>query len=207
MAGESTVGLDSTDWQILAVLQGDGRISFAELARQVAMSPSAVTERVRRLEEAGVITGYRAVIDAERVGLGLLALVRLRYPTGNYRPFYALLDTTPEIIEAHHVTGEDCFMLKVVARSMRHLEEVTGRISGLGSVTTSVVYSSPLPARDLSLRALGEPAGPSVGLLPRVDDRSSGQPSQPDAAPRRPGQTDGTLRRPGRAQPRRSMAN
>jgi Lrp/AsnC family leucine-responsive transcriptional regulator len=203
--------MDSTDWQILSVLQGDGRISFAELARKVAMSPSAVTERVRRLEEAGVITGYRAVIDAERVGLGLLALVRLRYPTGNYRPFYALLDTTPEIIEAHHVTGEDCFMLKVVARSMRHLEEVTGRISGLGSVTTSVVYSSPLPARDLSLRALGAPAtlsGQSGGLLPRADpDRSSGQPSQPDAGPSRPGQTGGTLRRPGRAQPRRSMAN
>jgi Lrp/AsnC family leucine-responsive transcriptional regulator len=207
MAGESTVGLDSTDWQILVVLQSDGRISFAELARQVAMSPSAVTERVRRLEEAGVIAGYRAVIDAERVGLGLLALVRLRYPTGNYRPFYALLDTTPEIIEAHHVTGEDCFMLKVVARSMRHLEEVTGRISGLGPVTTSVVYSSPLPARDLSLRALGESSAPSVGLLPRMDDRSPGQPDQPDAAPRRPGQKDGTLRQPGRAQPRRSMAN
>lgn len=204
MAGESAGGLDPTDWQILAVLQGDGRISFAELARQVAMSPSAVTERVRRLEEAGVITGYRAVIDAERVGLGLLALVRLRYPTGNYRPFYALLDTTPEIIEAHHVTGEDCFMLKVVARSMRHLEEVNGRISGLGSVTTSVVYSSPLPARDLSLRALGG----SIGLPPRVDpDRSSGQPRQSGATPGRPDRTDDTLRRPGRAQPRRSMAN
>jgi Lrp/AsnC family leucine-responsive transcriptional regulator len=188
MAGESAGGLDPTDWQILAVLQGDGRISFAELARQVAMSPSAVTERVRRLEEAGVITGYRAVIDAERVGLGLLALVRLRYPTGNYRPFYALLDTTPEIIEAHHVTGEDCFMLKVVAHSM----------------TTSVVYSSLLPARDLSLRALGG----SIGLPPRADpDRSSGQPGQSGATPRRPDRTDDTLRRPGRAQPRRSMAN
>ena len=58
-----------------------------------------------------------------------------------------MLDTTPEIVEAHHVTGEDCFVLKVLARSMRHLEEITGRISGLGSVTTSVVYSSPLPGR------------------------------------------------------------
>jgi Lrp/AsnC family leucine-responsive transcriptional regulator len=195
MTGESAAGLDQTDWQILAVLQVDGRVSFAELARQVAMSPSAVTERVRRLEETGVITGYRAVVDAERVGLGLLALVRLRYPTGNYRPFHALLDTTPEIIEAHHVTGEDCFVLKVVAHSMRHLEEVTGRISGLGAVTTSVVYSSPLPARDLSPRALGAPTSPS------------GQPSQPDAALHQTGQTGGTLHRPGRAQPKRSMAN
>ena len=68
------------------------------------MSPSAVTERVRRLEESGVITGYTAVVDPERVGLGILALVRLRYASGNYRPFHTLLDTTPEIVEAHHVT-------------------------------------------------------------------------------------------------------
>jgi Lrp/AsnC family leucine-responsive transcriptional regulator len=113
------------------------------------MSPSAVAERVRRLEETGVIAGYRASVDPEKVGLGVMAFVRLRYPTGNYRPFHALLDSTPEIVEAHHVTGEDCFVLKVVARSMRHLEEVSGRIGALGSVTTSVVYSSPLPRRPL----------------------------------------------------------
>ena len=80
-----------------------------------------------------------------------MAFVRLRYPTGNYRPFHALLDSTPAIVEAHHVTGEDCFVLKVVARSMRHLEEVTGRIAGLGSVTTSVVYSSPLTGRAIAV--------------------------------------------------------
>ncbi len=147
MATDFPAALDTTDWQILAELQRDGRMSFAELARAVAMSPSAVAERVRRLEEAGVVAGYQAVVDADRVGLRIMAFVRLRYPTGNYRPFHALLDATPEIVEAHHVTGEDCFVLKVVARSMRHLEEVTGRIGGLGAVTTSVVYSSPLPRR------------------------------------------------------------
>jgi Lrp/AsnC family leucine-responsive transcriptional regulator len=148
MAADLT--LDKTDWRLLAELQRDGRASYAELARAVAMSASAVAERVRRLEEAGVIAGYRAAIDPERVGLTVMAFVRLRYPTGNYRPFHALLDSTPEIIEAHHVTGEDCFVLKVLARSMRHLEEVTGRISGLGAVTTSVVYSSPLSGRALA---------------------------------------------------------
>jgi Lrp/AsnC family leucine-responsive transcriptional regulator len=142
--------LDRTDWRILEALQRNGRCSYAELARAVAMSPSAVAERVRRLEESGVVTGYTAVVDPERVGLGILALVRLRYPSGNYRPFETLLSTTPEIVEAHHVTGEDCFVLKVLARSMRHLEEVTGRIGGLGPVTTSVVYSSPLARRALT---------------------------------------------------------
>ncbi|MER5477619.1 Lrp/AsnC family transcriptional regulator [Streptomyces sp. NPDC002734] len=141
---------DSTDLSILEVLQRDGRASFTELARAVSMSASAVTERVRRLEEAGVIRGYSAVVDPERLGLPILAFVRLRYPTGNYKPFHDLVAVTPEIVEAHHVTGADCFVLKVTARSMRHLEEVTGRIGGLGSVTTSVVYSSPLPRRAIT---------------------------------------------------------
>ncbi len=138
---------DATDWRILDVLQRDGRASYAELARAVSMSASAVTERVRRLEEAGIIQGYAAAVDPERIGLPVLAFVRLRYPTGNYKPFHDLVAATPEILEAHHVTGDDCFVLKVAARSMRHLEEVSGRIGTLGSVTTSVVYSSPLPRR------------------------------------------------------------
>ncbi|GHG08346.1 Lrp/AsnC family transcriptional regulator [Streptomyces zaomyceticus] len=141
---------DATDWHILEALQSEGRASFAELARTVSMSPSAVTERVRRLEEAGVIAGYTAIVDQDRLGLPILAFVRLRYPHGNYKPFHDLLDATREVLEAHHVTGDDCFVLKVAARSMRHLEEITGKISTLGSVTTSVVYSSPLPRRSLS---------------------------------------------------------
>ncbi|MEW2132919.1 Lrp/AsnC family transcriptional regulator [Streptomyces sp. NPDC005435] len=142
--------LDDTDLRILAALQRDGRASYAELARAVSMSPSAVTERVRRLEETGVIRGYSAVVDPERLGLNILAFVRLRYPTSNYKPFEDLLASTPEILEAHHVTGEDCFVLKVAARSMRDLERTSGRIAGLGSVTTSVVYSSPLPNRPVT---------------------------------------------------------
>ncbi len=141
---------DATDWRILDALQAHGRASYAELARAVSMSPSAVTERVRRLEEAGVITGYTAVVDHERLGLPILAFVRLRYPTGNYKPFHDLVAATPEVLEAHHVTGDDCFVIKVAARSMRHLEEISGKIGTLGSVTTSVVYSSPLPRRAVS---------------------------------------------------------
>ncbi|MEU6932689.1 MULTISPECIES: Lrp/AsnC family transcriptional regulator [unclassified Streptomyces] len=141
---------DATDWRILDALQEQGRASFAELARAVSMSASAVTERVRRLEEAGVIAGYTAVVDQERLGLPILAFVRLRYPNGNYKPFHDLVAATPEILEAHHVTGDDCFVLKVAARSMKHLEEISGKVGTLGSVTTSVVYSSPLPRRAIS---------------------------------------------------------
>lgn len=157
MTGDSP--LDASDWRILGRLQEDARTSYAELAREIAMSASAVAERVRRLEELGVITGYRAVVSPEHLGLGISALIRLRYPTGNYRPMHRLLDEVPEILEAHHVTGEDCFVLKVAARSMRHLEEITGRVAALGAITTSVVYSTPLARRDLTPALLGpEPA-------------------------------------------------
>ena len=146
----TAISLDAIDWRILDVLQRDGRTSFADLARAVSMSASAVTERVRRLEEAGVISGYAAVVDPDKVGLTIMAFVRLRYPNGHYKPFHDLVEAMPEILEAHHVTGDDCFVIKVAARSMRHLEEVSGRIGTLGSVTTSVVYSSPLPRRPVS---------------------------------------------------------
>ncbi|WP_438484268.1 Lrp/AsnC family transcriptional regulator [Streptomyces sp. S186] len=138
---------DDADRRILDVLQHDGRMGRAELARALNMSPSAVSARVRRLEESGVISGYAAVIDPERVGLPVLAFVRLRHSGGDGRPFRDLVADTPEILEAHHVTGENCLFIKVAARSMKHLEEVSGRIGTLGEVATSVVYSSPVPRR------------------------------------------------------------
>ncbi|OZB82635.1 Lrp/AsnC family transcriptional regulator [Microbacterium sp. 13-71-7] len=140
---------DKVDRAILAALQTNGRQSIADLARHINMSHSAAAERVRRLEESGVISGYGARIDPERLGFTILAYLRLRYPSSVYEPLHQLLADTPEVTEAHHVTGDDCFIMKVVTTSMKHLEQVSGRIGALGSVTTSVVYSSPLPARPL----------------------------------------------------------
>ncbi|WP_232832237.1 Lrp/AsnC family transcriptional regulator [Nocardiopsis sp. FIRDI 009] len=97
--------------------------------------------------ESDVIGGYTAVVDPELFGFSALAFVRLRYPVGNRKPCLDLLATTLEITEARHVTGEDCYLMKAVARSMRHLEEVVGRIAALGPVTTNVVYSSPVAGR------------------------------------------------------------
>jgi len=140
---------DKVDRAILAALQTNGRQSIADLARHINMSHSAAAERVRRLEESGVISGYGAQVDPERLGFTILAYLRLRYPSSVYEPLHQLLADIPEVTEAHHVTGDDCFIMKVVATSMKHLEQVSGRIGALGSVTTSVVYSSPLPARPL----------------------------------------------------------
>jgi len=151
---ESTEALDSVGAAILAVLQRDGRRSIADLGRDVNMSASAVGERVRRLEEAGVILGYAARIDVGRLGYPITAFLRLRYLSTNTKPLTDLLTVTPEIIEAHHVTGDDCYILRAVATSMSHLEQVAGRFTSLGLVTTSIVYSTPLP-----LRPVPEPPG------------------------------------------------
>ena len=144
------IALDRTDETILAALQGDGRISTADLARAVSLSPSATADRVRRLVDLGVITGYTATVSAAALGYSITAFVRLAYPSGNYKPLHDLLDVTPEIVEAHHVTGNDCFIIKVLARSMADLERITGRIATLGPITTNVVYSSPLTGRRLA---------------------------------------------------------
>jgi Lrp/AsnC family leucine-responsive transcriptional regulator len=141
--------LDLVDQAILAELQRNGRVSVADLARRVSLSASSTADRLRRLVDDGVITGYTALLDPEALGYPVTAFVRLRYPLGNYKPLHDLLDATPEIVEAHHVTGDDCFILKLLARSMRDLERLAGRIAGLGSITTSVVYSSPLARRAL----------------------------------------------------------
>ena len=141
--------LDATDHRILEHLQRDGRVSIADLARAVSLSPSATADRVRRLTDAGVITGYAATVDPEALGYPIMAFVRLAYPSGNYRPFHELVDTTPEVVEAHHVTGVDCFVIKVIARSMPDLERITGKLATLGGITTSVVYSTTVPRRNL----------------------------------------------------------
>ncbi|MFI2608500.1 Lrp/AsnC family transcriptional regulator [Kitasatospora sp. NPDC018619] len=165
MPNNERVSLDITDEALIAELQRDGRASIADLARAVTMSPSATSDRLRRLTDAGVITGYTATLDAEALGYTITAFVRLAYPSGNYKPLHDLIDATPEVIEAHHVTGDDCFIFKVLAQGMRDLERITGRLATLGSITTSVVYSSPLPTRPLTpARAL---SGPGPLTAPR----------------------------------------
>ena len=124
-------------------------MSVADLARRVSLSASSTADRLRRLVDGGVITGYTALLAPEALGFPIIAFVRLKYPLGNHKPLHDLLGTTPEIIEAHHVTGDDCFILKLLARSMTDLERLAEKIAGLGSITTNVVYSSPLAHRAL----------------------------------------------------------
>ncbi|WP_405020686.1 Lrp/AsnC family transcriptional regulator [Kitasatospora sp. NBC_00070] len=142
-----TESLDATDWAILTEVQQDGRIAFTELARRVNLSPSATTERVRRLEAARVITGYRAEVDLERTGHPVLAVIRLKYPGTRHEPLRRLLGERPEILECLRTTGDDCYVLKVAATSMSHLEELVDALAQFGSTTTNLVLSRTLPYR------------------------------------------------------------
>jgi len=142
-----TETLDATDWSILAELQRDGRVPLTELARRVNLSASATTERVRRLESAGIIKGYRADVDLAKVGFTVLAVVRLKYPGNRHDPLHQLIKERSEILECLRTTGEDCYTLKVAATSMTHLERLIDELTPLGSTTTNVVYSQPLPYR------------------------------------------------------------
>jgi len=142
--------LDATDWAILAELQQDARLSLTELGRRINLGASATTERVRRLENAGIITGYRATVDLDRVGYGVLAVVRLKYPGNQHQPLRRLLAERTEILECLRTTGEDCYTLKVAATSMPHLEQVVNELTAFGTTTTNIVYSQTLPYRGIA---------------------------------------------------------
>lgn len=158
--------LDELGWRILCELQQNARISFSELGRRVGLTPPAVAERVRRLEDAGVIIGYYVALDMEKLGRPLLAIVRLA-PRGalasqvkrelpgrievdgrirHERQAEAVAEM-PEVLECHHITGDDCYVLKVAVASVHALEELLEQLLRYGSTTTSVVISSPVTSR------------------------------------------------------------
>ena len=144
---------DPTNSRILDELQKDGRLSFAELGRRVGLSSTAVAERVARLEEEGVITGYGAQVDPRALGLSLSALVRVRPAPDNLQTVAEAARKTPEVVECHRVTGDDCYVMKVHLRDVEHLEAVIDRFAALGQTTTSIMQSSPVPTRPVAATA------------------------------------------------------
>jgi Lrp/AsnC family leucine-responsive transcriptional regulator len=149
MAIESSVLLDEIGRNLLSALQEDARLSYAELGRRVGLSPAATAERLRRLEESGIITGYRVEIDREALGLPVLAIVRMSCDGAKYRPFLKAVATMDRVVECHHVAGSDAFILKVVAASVEELGGVVEKLLDFGVPTTSIVFSSPVAQRAL----------------------------------------------------------
>lgn len=151
LATAETDALDAVNLRILAELQEDPRLSMTALARRVAMSPPAVTERVDRLRATGVIAGWRLDVDPEALGLPVTAYARMRPGPGQLGRVTALLPDVAEVTECHRITGDDCFLIKLHVASMAHLAEVLDRLSVHGQLTTSIVVSTPVPLRPVAL--------------------------------------------------------
>ncbi|MEV0677793.1 Lrp/AsnC family transcriptional regulator [Actinosynnema sp. NPDC050436] len=147
--------LDDVDWKLLDLLQRDGRMTFTDLAKRVALSAPATTERVRRLEQAGVITGYAAVVSPGRVGLPIEAIVRVRVRSLDTPRFRDRVVTLAQVRDADHVTGDDCWLLRVVCRSTAELEEFVEQAQRYGDTTTSLVFSSAVRNRPVTRDVVG----------------------------------------------------
>jgi Lrp/AsnC family leucine-responsive transcriptional regulator len=145
------LALDDANRRLLAELQADARLSFAELGRRVGLSSPAVAERVGRLEETGVIKGYRAEIDPRAVGFTLGVVIRIRPAPRELHQVAELAQRTPEVVECHRITGEDCYFMKAYVRDVEHLEEVIDQFAVYGQTTSSIMQTSPVPARGVPL--------------------------------------------------------
>ncbi|HYS37531.1 MAG TPA: Lrp/AsnC family transcriptional regulator [Pseudonocardiaceae bacterium] len=146
--------LDDVNRRLLGELHADPRITMSALARRVGMSAPAVTERVQRLERAGVITGYRMDVDPAALGLPVTAFARVRPAAGQLPRIAELAVALPQVTECHRVTGEDCFLIKVHAAGVSQLEEVLDRFLLHGQTITSIVVSTPVSPRPLPVVSL-----------------------------------------------------
>jgi Lrp/AsnC family leucine-responsive transcriptional regulator len=143
--------IDPVNIRVLEELQRDPRLTMSELGRRVGMSSPAVTERVRRLEEAGVIQGYRLDLNPAALGLPITAYIRIRPSPGQLSKIAELAQQIPEVVECHRVTGEDCFILKVHIPAIDQLDRLLDCFLLYGSTTTSLIQSSPVPLRSSPL--------------------------------------------------------
>jgi Lrp/AsnC family transcriptional regulator, leucine-responsive regulatory protein len=169
-SGPQTDGrlLDATNLRLLAELQADARLTLAELGRRVGLSPPAVAERLARLEQADVITGYRAQLNPRAVGFTLSADIRVRPAPRQLHLVGDVAQATPEVVECRRITGDDCYVMTAHVRDVEHLEEVIDRFAAHGQTTTSIVQSSPVPLRGLALLAT-DPAGIDPASAPEPE--------------------------------------
>ena len=145
------VELDDINRELIDLLSIDGRMSYRELGERVGLTAPAVTERIRKLEEQGVIRGYRAVVDYEVLGFPLLCIIRLNAPRGA-QGVDDIIAEIPEVIEANRVTGSESHVIRARVRDAQHLEELLHHLWAHGDSITNIVTSSPVPRRPMRLR-------------------------------------------------------
>jgi Lrp/AsnC family leucine-responsive transcriptional regulator len=143
--------LDQTNVRLLGELHANPRITMSALGRRVGMSAPAVTERVQRLERAGVILGYRLEVDPAALGLPVTAFVRIRPAPGQLPKIAELAKQLGQVSECYRITGEDCFLVKIHAASVPQIEELLDQFLSYGQTVSSIVVSTPVPPRPLPL--------------------------------------------------------
>ena len=148
--------MDKIDLELLRSLQKNGRTPMKHLAQEVFLSPPAVTERIERLERQGVITGFTARVDAEKLGFPLTAFVNLELDPPQKPSFFAFASGCPNILECHCVTGRYSILLKGVFRSPAELDDFIGKLQAYGHTQTQVVFSTPVPPRGVPCSPGGE---------------------------------------------------
>lgn len=154
MGFQSESDLSEIDWKILRELQADARLSFSEIGRRVNLSQPTVADRVRRMEESGVIRGYHVDIDPAKVGHSITAFIRLKIPHPNVRQYKLekmIATELSEITHSHRVTGDDCLLLKAHVRSIADLDKLLGKLNPYGDPRTSIVLSTTTDRRPLML--------------------------------------------------------
>jgi Lrp/AsnC family leucine-responsive transcriptional regulator len=139
--------IDQIDRKLLDVVQDDARLSFREIGRRVGMSTPAVAERIRRLEAAGIIRGYAAQVDRAALGRAIGAFVRLSVSDKDFRRVSGLCRSLDAVVECHHITGEDSFVIRVAVASIAELEDVISRFRKIGPAQSSVILSSPVDGK------------------------------------------------------------
>jgi Lrp/AsnC family transcriptional regulator, leucine-responsive regulatory protein len=151
MALELAKLLDETSWLLLQELQQNARLSYSELGQRVGLSAPAVAERMRKIEEAGIITGYHAEVNLARIGLPVMAIIRLGSVAGQSCSRVASsASEIPEVLECYRVTGSDSVIIKAVAASVDHLERIIDQLTALGLPATSIVLSRPMERRTIT---------------------------------------------------------
>ena len=142
---------DSKNVTLLRLLEKNPRAPVSQLARRIGMSNPAVKERILRLEESGIVAGYRLELSPKDLGYNVLAFVRIRPLPGHLSKIAELAQAIPEVTECHRITGEDCFILKVYLKEISNLDRLLDRFLAHGQTTTSIVQSSPVPPRGVPL--------------------------------------------------------
>lgn len=165
--------LDEVGWRILRELQENARLSLAELGRRVGLSTAAVLERVRRMEEDGIIRGYHAEVDRAKIGMTITALLRISVQGEGLKKAIAAAEALDEVLECHRVTGTDSLVMKVGVSSIEHLQALFDHFSPYVATTTSIILSSPITRRTITQESGGPKSSPAALSVEKPRPRPS----------------------------------